>query len=251
MAALLEKVRDHRLHPVMTQQERDETYGVQTPQYRRRSLPANQRNGNTDAARRRQEHEAMAAVQTDPLEEGQAQKVNTGKIVNIKQRSTTSGQLPQVQQGNFWVAAGKWLFSIAGGLTVLYTVIFLIAFVFVWVGNFVQFGPIHTTYTSATISGQPARIITSNDGGNITVTIKITQKDGSFLIRSYAGPVLNPNVWNGDLGGIVATSQVAGDGQTIIVHLVGEINYFHPFLVRPAQDFSLVPDKQAGYKIST
>jgi hypothetical protein len=255
MAALLEKIaRDHRLHPVMTRQERDETYGVQVPKYRRRSLPPEQRNGHKGTDSHRQEQEDMeAAVQTDPLSQDQAeQKVNTGKITPIKQRTTTSGQLPLVQQqGNsFWIRA----LIVLGLATLAYTLIFLVAFICIGIGNLFMYGPIHTAYTTTTINGQPARIITSNDSGDITVTIKITQKDGTLLIRSYAGPVLNPDMWNGDLAGIVATPQVGSDGQTITVHLLGQINYFHPFFLRggrPEGSFSLVPDKQAGYKIST
>jgi hypothetical protein len=254
MAALLEKmVRDHRLHPVMTRQERDAAYGVQTPpKYLRRSLPANQRNGSKDATRYRQEENEDMAVQTDPLAQDQAQqKVNTGKITPIK-RADASGQVQQLhwQGGSFWIRA----LIVLGLATLVYTLIFLVAFICIGIGNLFMYGPIHTAYTTTTINGQPARIITSNDSGDITVTIKITQKDGTLLIRSYAGPVLNPDMWNGDLAGIVATPQVGSDGQTITVHLLGQINYFHPFFLRggrPEGSFSLVPDKQAGYKIST
>lgn len=195
-----------------------------------------------------------AAVQTDPLEESQApQQTNSGKIAPIKRQSVTSGQLPHAQQQQaspLWHVALKPSLIVLGGGTAVYTLIFFVALICIGVGNLVTYGPIPTSYTTATIHGQPARIITSNDHGDITVTVKIQQKDGTLLVRSYAGPALNPDTWNGNLNTVVATSQVGSDGQTIIVHLIGEVNYFHPFLVRPAQDFSLIPDKQAGYKIS-
>jgi hypothetical protein len=135
----------------------------------------------------------------------------------------------------------------AVGTIVLYTALFFAALCSLWLINTIQYGPTHTSYLHTKINEQPATVITSNDGGDITIIVKVTQKDGTVQTQTLSGPTLNPDIWNGDLSGIVATAQVNSQ-QDITIHLVGNINYFHLLFARPARDFVLVPDKQ-GYKI--
>ena len=67
--------------------------------------------------------------------------------------------------------------------------------------------------------------------------------------QTYTGPNLNlnPDAWNRDVNSVVATAEVGKD-QRITIHLLGNINYFRPFFVRPEAKFLLVPDRQ-GYKV--
>jgi len=228
MAVLFERVRDFQRHPALSKERQAALYGISTPITRRASLPAAQGNGATKAS---------ADTQSSQHDDAQVPL-------------HTTDDLPRLR-GLKGIAGFPWhvLFGGLGALVALYTVLFGVACVCIGIGNLLQYGPIHTSYTHTTINGQPATIIASNERGDITLTIKVTQLDSSIQVGSYSGPILNPEVWNGDLSGIVVTAQVAKDGQTITVHLVGDPNYFHPFLVRPTQDFSLLADKQ-GYKVT-
>ena len=248
MAALLEKLRDHRTHPVMTTDERETEYGVHTPTVRRaslktvqqqrtakRSVPkattsANQQNNNADART------------TEDLEDEPA---TTGQLtpIPIKKRSNgNKGQaVHQIHAKRF-----PWKVLVAGisiPLTV-YTVLFLVVAGWILLTNTMTYGPTHTTFTRASLNGQASTVVTSNVSGTIYVTI-ITNKDGSA--KTYTGPTLNANAWNGDMNSIVANVEVARN--TVTIHLIGGVNYFHLLFTRPTMTFCLVPTKQANYKI--
>ena len=134
---------------------------------------------------------------------------------------------------------------------VLYTVLFLILTGWIMLTNTLTYGPTHTSYTQATINGELSVIQTSNVNGTIYVTILQAQHDGRIKASTYLGPALDPSGWNGDLRSIVATVEVAKGQQnpTITIHLTGTIGYFHLLFARPTLTFSLMPDKQSGYKI--
>lgn len=123
-----------------------------------------------------------------------------------------------------------------------YTIIFFIVLLWISFGNVLTYGPTHTAYTTATINGRQTLIQTSNVGGSIIVSIM--QKGMAITV---SGPTLNPDAWNNDLSGIVATAQV--DQGKITINLIGSPSYLHLFFVRPQMSFSLVVDGSGGYKL--
>ena|SRR5579859_4462342 len=202
----------------------------------------------------RPEEEEMATGRSAPTGAGNAlgrrtDDLGTGRAGVIQTDDLSTAHHSVLRAGRGW-----WQIAWIGGMgatVALYSLMFVVVAGWISLTNTLQYGPVHTTYTVTKLSGQDATIISSNQAGDITITVKIHQNDGSLLIRSYQGPALSADTWNGDLGSIVVTSAVAGDGQTIKVSLLGSVNYLHLFFVRPSATFSLVPDKQAGYKVAT
>ncbi len=143
---------------------------------------------------------------------------------------------------------GKRLVGILVGILSIFLIIYTITF-FIVLGcitayNTLNYGPTHTAYTTAVLNGTTSTIQTSNQGGTIYVMITV---NGSS--QTYTGPNLNlnPDAWNRDVNSVVATAEVGKD-QRITIHLLGNVNYFRPFFVRPEAKFLLVPDRQ-GYKV--
>lgn len=250
----------------MSEEERIAEYGTYTPTQRRASLPTSQRNAPRpkQADSRYSNH---ADVQTNPtrttddldLEEGEDQGPATGRqpIAIAPRRGNGGNTTPPRSDGQHITyspqanrSVWKIIFGVLSALLttafIIYTIVFLIVAGCIAVGNAWQFGQAHTASTQATINGVPTTIITSNINNTIYVTV--ISKDGPT--KMYTGPTLDPSAWNGDPGGVIATATV-GKGQTptITVSLIGNMNYLRPLFVRPQSTFSLVPDKQAGYKV--
>ena len=229
MAALLEKVRDFQKHPVLSKERQAALYGISTPITRRASLLATRGNGATKAA---------------PSIDAQSSQHDDAQVP----LHTTDDLL---RQGASRMAGFPWhlLFGGLGALVALYTVLFVIAFACIWIGNLFQYGPTHTAYTQAVINDQAYTVQTSNINGTILVTL-INNKDGTAKV--YSGPSLDPHAWNDDMSGIVVTAEVGKDQPTptITIHVIGSITYLHLFFVRPQMTFLLVPDKQAGYSVA-
>lgn len=231
----------------------DEGFGTYTPTHRRASLPAAQRTGTNravpTAARRGeredyQDNDEASTCTTDDLED--EPRTSRQLMVSPTGRGTKNTQGTSQPQS----ARSPWKTLCIGiGIPVgIYTLLFVIVAGWILLINTLQYGPTHTAYTQATIKGQASTIVTSNINNTIYVTI-INQKNGTS--HTYTGPMLDPNAWGGDTNGIVATAEIE-QGQaapTITVHLVGDMNYFHLFFVRPQMTFLLVPDTQSGYKV--
>lgn len=137
---------------------------------------------------------------------------------------------------------------ILGSLALAYTMVYLALIIWISTTNLVQYGPVHTSYTHTQIQGNATTIITGNDHGHITITIRIEHQDGSVQFQTIAGPEANPATMNGDLDAMVATATLGKDGKTITITLTGQLSYFHPF-ARPVATFLLEFDKQ-GYKVA-
>ena len=263
MAALLEKVRDHQKHPVLTEEERIAQFGTYTPTRRRASLPASQRNAPMP---KQADHlyDNNADIQTstpritDDLdleeEEGPATgrqpiAINTRRSGGNTNPPRAGGQhITSSQQAHrsVWKVIFGFLSAVVTALFILYTVVFLIVAGWIALSNAWQYGQAHAASTQVVIDGKPTTIITSNI--NHTIYVTIISKDGPA--KMYTGAVLDASSWNNDPGSVVATASV-GKGQTptITISLVGSVNYIRPLFVRPQSSFSLVPDKQAGYKV--
>lgn len=263
MAALLEKVRDHQKHPVLTEEERIAQFGIYTPARRRASLPTSQRN----APRPKQvdsRYDNNADIQTNPTrttddleledeEEGsvtgrQPIAINTRRGGNTNPPRTGGQRVTSNPQTNrsVWKVIFSFLSAVVMVLFVLYTVVFLLVAGWIALSNAWQYGQAHAASTQAVIDGKPITIITSNI--NHTIYVTIINKDGSA--KMYTGATLDASAWNGDPGNVIATASVGkGQAPTITVSLVGNMNYLRPLFVRPQSSFTLVPDKQAGYKV--
>lgn len=235
METLLTKLRDFQKTPIMTRQEQAEQFGVYEPRVRRASLPKYTVNPKQATRNNYQDDEDESTEIIDVLP-------HTEDLVVIQQQP--NNQTPRKHSP--WKA----LLIGAGIPVALYTIIFLIVAGWITISNTWQYGPVHTAYTTTIINNTPSTIITSNTNNTIYVTI-INQKDGSS--KTYTGPALDANTWGNDINEIVATAEVKTQkGQTtptININLIGQVNYFHLLFARPQMHFTLVPDKQAGYKV--
>jgi hypothetical protein len=228
-----------------------------TPKVARRSLNAAQRKALKEATSQETDGDAVQtpvqAQQTydtpEPTTDALAEEPRTIRPRRSRSGNTTTMapyQLPQ-KTGFPWKA-------LLTGISIpvaIYTVLYLVLTSWILLTNTLTYGPVHTSYAQAAINGEPSVVQVSNINGAIYVTILQAQHDGSIKASTYLGPALNPSAWNGDLRGIVATVEVA-KGQhipTITVHLLGSMSYVHLFFVRPTLTFSLIPDKQASYKV--
>lgn len=253
MAALLEKTRNYQKHPTMSDDERDEQFGTPVPVTRRASLPPRQRAAASDRP-------APKAAATDDAQvyDTTAGAPDTERLQNEPQESIPS-VLTRTRRGRALQAYEPparrypWKALILGTSipVLIYSAIFVLFAGWILLTNTLTYGPVHTNYTQATINGQPSVIQTSNVEGTIYITILQQQRNGSIAAKTYIGPALDPSAWNGDLHSIVATVEVAKGQQnpTITIHLTGTIGYFHLLFARPTLTFSLIPDKQSGYKI--
>jgi hypothetical protein len=126
-------------------------------------------------------------------------------------------------------------------LIAIYSLVFGIVFALVSLINIVNYGPVPTSYTHATLNGHASTIIASNvsssSTGNIYITIIQKEANGTVKTRTYPGPQLDADAWGGDLKSIVPTVTVDRH-QNILVTLTGGVNYFH-FFSRPQMSFTL------------
>src|SRR5450755_370974 len=252
MEALLEKTRNYQKHPTMSDDERDEQFGTPVPVTRRASLPPRQR-----AAVASRPAPKATTTNDAPLYNNTAEAPVTERLQNEPQESPAL--VPPRTRRNRAIQAYApprrypWKALILGTSipVVVYTVLFLILTGWMLLTNTLTYGPTPTSYAQATINGEPSVVQVSNINGAIYVTILQAQHNGSIKASTYLGPALDPSAWNGNLRGIVATVEVAKGQQnpTITIHLTGTIGYFHLLFARPTLTFSLMPDKQSGYKV--
>ncbi|MBA2397042.1 MAG: hypothetical protein H0V70_30340 [Ktedonobacteraceae bacterium] len=223
---------------------------TQTPIVQRSSLSARQRNAlhqtPKDATQKYMTsvadiEEELTTSHTDNLVDEPITRSGSRQThlvsIDYSNQQASSRQIPWK-----WIALGISVPILA------YTLLFLIVLACLNIGNTMSYGPIHTAYVHTTIDSQPSMIQSTIVNGTVYITLFQIQPDGSTHTKMYIGPTLDPSAWNNDLGSIVTAAEVKKD-QTIIIHLTGNINYFHLLFARPTYTFSLVADKQGTYKV--
>jgi len=141
----------------------------------------------------------------------------------------------------------------AGGLFLLYGLLFLCLSLCIRVQNQWSYGPTHTAYVHTVLDGQDATIATAALQNTIYVTIYRQQHDGSVQVSTYTAALDTHGGWDGTLSDVVATAQVSqaqgATGATIMVNVTGNVSCLHWFFARPYATLRLLPEQRGGYHL--